>query len=86
MAHVIDPFGGSYLVEGLTQQLVGKARKHIDETEVLGGMAKAIETGLPKLRIEEVATLTQARIDSGIQTIVGVNRYQPESSREIRTY
>ncbi len=82
MAHVIDPFGGSYLVENLTQQLVDKARKHIVETELLGGMAAAIETGLPKLRIEEVATATQARIDSGIQTIVGVNRYQPQFSRE----
>jgi methylmalonyl-CoA mutase len=83
MAHVIDPFGGSYLVEDLTQQLVSKARKHIAETESLGGMAAAIETGLPKLRIEEVATATQARIDSGIQTIVGVNRYQPQSSSEV---
>ena len=82
MAHVIDPFGGSYLIEDLTQQLVDKARKHIVETESLGGMAAAIETGLPKLRIEEVATATQARIDSGIQTIVGVNRYQPQFSRE----
>ena len=82
MAHVIDPFGGSYLVEDLTQQLVNKARKHIAETESLGGMPAAIETGLPKLRIEEVATATQARIDSGIQTIVGVNRYQPKSSGE----
>ena len=82
MAHVIDPFGGSYLVEGLTQQLVDKARQHISETESLGGMAAAIETGLPKLRIEKVATATQARIDSGIQTIVGVNRYQPQSLGE----
>jgi methylmalonyl-CoA mutase len=82
MAHVIDPFGGSYLVEDLTQQLVNKARKHIAETEMLGGMPAAIETGLPKLRIEEVATATQARIDSGIQTIVGVNRYQLQSSSD----
>ena len=82
MAHVIDPFGGSYLVEDLTQQLVDKARKHIAETESLGGMPAAIETGIPKLRIEEVATATQARIDSGAQTIVGVNRYQPKSSGE----
>ena len=82
MAHVIDPFGGSYLVEDLTQQLVAKARKHIAETESLGGMPAAIETGIPKLRIEEVATATQARIDSGVQTIVGVNRYQPQSSSE----
>ena len=82
MAHVIDPFGGSYLVEDLTQQLVDKARKHIAETESLGGMSAAIETGVPKLRIEEVATATQARIDSGIQTIVGVNRFQPQSLGE----
>ena len=77
MAHVIDPFGGSYLVEDLTRQLVDKARQHIAETESLGGMAAAIEAGVPKLRIEEVATKTQARIDSGSQTIVGVNKYQP---------
>ena len=82
MAHVIDPFGGSYLVEHLTQQLVDKARKHIAETESLGGMSAAIETGVPKLRIEEVATATQARIDSGIQTIVGVNRFQPQFPSE----
>ena len=78
MAHVIDPFGGSYLVEDLTQQLVDKARQHIAEAESLGGMAAAIEAGVPKLRIEEVATATQARIDSGSQTIVGVNKYQPQ--------
>jgi methylmalonyl-CoA mutase len=80
MAHVIDPFGGSYLVEYLTQQLVDKARQHIAEAESLGGMAAAIEAGVPKLRIEEVATATQARIDSGSQTIVGVNKYQPQDS------
>ena len=80
MAHVIDPFGGSYLVEDLTQKLVNKARQHIAEAESLGGMAAAIEAGVPKLRIEEVATATQARIDSGSQTIVGVNKYQPQDS------
>ena len=80
MAHVIDPFGGSYLLEGLTRQLADKARKHIAETESLGGMAAAIEAGVPKLRIEEVATATQARIDSGTQTIVGVNKYQTHLS------
>ena len=83
MAHVIDPFGGSYLVEDLTQQLVDKARQHIAEAESLGGMAAAIEAGVPKLRIEEVATATQARIDSGSQTIVGVNKYQPQDSGEL---
>ena len=82
MAHVIDPFGGSYLLEDLTQQLANKARKHIAETELLGGMAAAIEAGVPKLRIEEVATATQARIDSGTQTIVGVNKYQSHLSSE----
>ena len=74
MAHVIDPFGGSYLVENLTQQLVEKARQHIAETESLGGMAAAIEAGVPKLRIEEVATATEARRDTGSQRIVGGNK------------
>ena len=78
MAHVIDPFGGSHLIEQLTQQLADKARQHIAETESLGGMAAAIESGIPKLRIEEVATATQARIDSADQVIVGVNKYQPD--------
>ena len=82
MAHVIDPFGGSYLLEDLTRQLADKARKHIAETELLGGMAAAIEAGVPKLRIEEAATATQARIDSGTQIIVGVNKYQPHLSSE----
>ena len=77
MAHVIDPFGGSYLIESLTHDLADKCRQHMAEIESMGGMAKAIEDGLPKLRIEEVATITQAKIDSGAQTIVGVNKYQP---------
>ena len=76
MAHVIDPFGGSHLIETLTQELAASARAHIAEIEGLGGMAAAIEDGLPKLRIEEVATATQAKIDAGEQTIVGVNKYQ----------
>ena len=80
MAHVIDPFGGSHLVETLTQELASRARAHIAEIEALGGMAAAIEEGLPKLRIEEVATATQAQIDSGDQIIVGVNRYQPAAT------
>ena len=80
MAHVIDPFGGSYLVETMTQELASKARAHIAEIEGLGGMAAAIEEGVPKLRIEEVATATQAQIDSGDQIIVGVNRYQPATT------
>ena len=77
MAHVIDPFGGSYLLEQLTQGLVARATAHIEEVEALGGMAAAIEAGLPKLRIEEVATAAQADIDSGRRQIVGVNSYQP---------
>ncbi|MBO4906391.1 MAG: methylmalonyl-CoA mutase [Bacteroidaceae bacterium] len=72
----IDPWAGSYYVEKLTQELYLKAWEHIQEIEKLGGMAKAIETGLPKMRIEEAAARTQARIDSGIQTIVGVNKYR----------
>ena len=72
----IDPWAGSYYVEKLTDELVRKAWEHIQEIEKLGGMAKAIETGLPKMRIEEAAARTQARIDSGVQTIVGVNKYR----------
>lgn len=77
MAHVIDPFGGSHLVEELTQGLITRARHHIAEVEELGGMAAAIEAGIPKLRIEEVATATQAEIDSGIRQIIGVNSFPP---------
>ena len=71
----VDPWAGSYYVESLTQELVHKAWEHIQEVEKLGGMAAAIESGIPKLRIEEAAARTQARIDSGEQTIVGVNKY-----------
>ena len=74
----IDPWAGSYYVETLTNELVHKAWEHIQEIEKLGGMAKAIETGLPKMRIEEAAARTQARIDSGTQTIVGTNKYRLE--------
>ena len=74
----IDPWAGSYYVEKLTQKLYTKAWEHIQEIEKLGGMAKAIETGLPKMRIEEAAARTQARIDSGSQTIVGTNKYRLE--------
>ena len=76
ICRVIDPWGGSYYVESLTQEIAEKAWKLIQEIEELGGMAKAIETGIPKMRIEEAAARTQARIDSGIQTIVGVNKYR----------
>ena len=72
----IDPWAGSYYVEKLTYELYHKAWEHIQEIEKLGGMAKAIETGLPKMRIEEASARTQARIDSGVQTIVGVNKYR----------
>jgi methylmalonyl-CoA mutase len=75
----IDPWGGSYYVERLTNDLAQKALAHIREVETLGGMAKAIEAGIPKLRIEEAAARTQARIDSGAQTVVGVNRFRPSA-------
>ena len=80
---IIDPWGGSYYVERLTAELAKKAWEHIEEVEKLGGMAKAIEAGIPKLRIEEAAAKAQARIDSGNQTVVGVNRYKPERESEI---
>jgi len=80
---VIDPWGGSYYVERLTHDLAERARAHLREVEELGGMAKAIEAGVPKMRIEEAAARTQARIDSGKQTIVGVNRFRPETDAEI---
>jgi len=80
---IVDPWGGSYYVERLTYELAKKAWAHIEEVEQLGGMAKAIEAGLPKLRIEEAAAKTQARIDTGAQTVVGVNRFRPEREEEI---
>ncbi|MFP4542807.1 MAG: methylmalonyl-CoA mutase [Candidatus Kapaibacterium sp.] len=76
MTNVIDPWGGSYYVEELTHELMHKAWAHIEEVEGLGGMAKAIESGIPKMRIEEAAARRQARIDSGYETIVGVNKYK----------
>ncbi len=75
----VDPWGGSYYVEWLTDQLAKRARAHIEEIEGLGGMVKAIEAGVPKLRIEEAAARTQARIDSGRQVIVGVNTWKPQN-------
>ncbi len=80
---IIDPWGGSFYVERLTADLAEKAWGHIQEVEALGGMAKAIEKGLPKLRIEEAAAKTQARIDSGRQTVIGVNKYKPTDERPI---
>ena len=75
ICHVVDPLGGSYYIESLTASIIREARKIMDEIEELGGMAKAIETGMPKMRIEESAARRQARIDQGKDTIVGVNKY-----------
>jgi methylmalonyl-CoA mutase len=83
LTKTIDPWGGSYYVERLTHDLAVRALEHIEEVEKLGGMAKAIEQGLPKLRIEEAAARTQARIDTGHQSVVGVNRYKPEVADDI---
>ncbi|MFZ2107066.1 MAG: methylmalonyl-CoA mutase [Roseiarcus sp.] len=80
---VIDPWGGSYYVERLTADLAARAREHIAEIEALGGMAKAIEMGLPKQRIEEAAARTQARIDSGEQIVIGVNAFPPDVERAL---
>ncbi|GAA5092012.1 methylmalonyl-CoA mutase [Nocardia iowensis] len=79
----IDPWGGSYYVEWLTHQLANRARAHIAEVEAHGGMAQAIGEGIPKLRIEEAAARTQARIDTGQQPVIGVNKYQVEEDHEI---
>jgi methylmalonyl-CoA mutase len=80
---IIDPWGGSFYVERLTYELAKKAWEHIEEVEALGGMTKALEVGIPKLRIEEAAAKTQARIDSGAQTVVGVNRYRSSDTDKI---
>ena len=85
ITRVIDPWGGSYYVEYLTGELIKKGWEHIQEIEALGGMAKAIETGLPKMKIEEAAARRQARIDSGAETIVGVNKYRLEKEDMIET-
>ena len=76
VCHTVDPLGGSYYIESLTDGIIREARKIIDEVEELGGMAKAIETGMPKLRVEESAARKQARIDQGLDVIVGVNKYK----------
>ncbi len=78
ICRVVDPLGGSYYIEALTDGIIREARKIIDEVKELGGMAKAIETGMPKMRIEEAAARKQARIDQGKDVIVGVNKYQIE--------
>jgi methylmalonyl-CoA mutase len=80
---VVDPLAGSYYVESLTDELAKEARKLIDEVEEMGGMTRAVESGMPKMRIEESAVQRQARIDRGEETIVGVNKYQLEEEPEI---
>jgi len=80
---IVDPWGGSFYVERLTYELARKAWGHIEEVEALGGMAKAIEAGIPKLHIEEAAAKTQARIDSGAQSVIGVNKYPPTNETPI---
>jgi methylmalonyl-CoA mutase len=80
---VIDPWGGSFFVERLTGELAARTWGHIREVEELGGMTRAIESGLPKLRIEEAAARTQARIDSGAQAVIGVNKFQPRAEKPI---
>ncbi|WP_281765693.1 methylmalonyl-CoA mutase [Neptunitalea lumnitzerae] len=83
MTKVVDPWAGSYYVEYLTKELIDKAWKHIQEIEELGGMAKAIETGLPKMRIEEASARKQARIDAGKDVLVGVNKYKVNEESDI---
>src|SRR3954466_8706070 len=80
---IIDPWGGSYYVERLTRDLAAKAWSHIQEVEALGGMTKAIDAGVPKLRIEEASAKTQARIDAGRQAVIGVNKFKPVNEAPI---
>jgi methylmalonyl-CoA mutase len=81
--NVVDPWGGSYYVERLTHDLARRAWQHLREVEQLGGMTRAIQAGIPKMRIEEAAARTQARIDSGQQTVIGVNKYRPAEDEKI---
>jgi len=83
ITHVVDPLGGSYYVEALTHSLAHEASKLIDEVEELGGMTKAVESGMPKLRIEESAARRQARVDRGEEVVVGVNKYQPDGDDDV---
>ncbi|MGB0333201.1 MAG: methylmalonyl-CoA mutase family protein, partial [Planctomycetota bacterium] len=83
ITRTVDPLGGSHYVERLTRDLKARADQHIDEVEALGGMTRAIEDGLPKLRIEEAAARAQARIDSGVQPIIGVNAYRPDHEEDV---
>jgi methylmalonyl-CoA mutase len=85
VCRAIDPWAGSYYVETLTHEIVQRAWEHIKEVESLGGMAKAVESGVPKMRIEEAAARAQAKIDSGVQTIVGTNRYRLEKEDSLET-
>jgi methylmalonyl-CoA mutase len=85
VCRVIDPWAGSYYVESLTNEIAHRAWEHIREIESLGGMAKACESGVPKMRIEEAATRLQAKIDSGVQTIVGTNKYRLEKESSLET-
>ncbi|HKK43439.1 MAG TPA: methylmalonyl-CoA mutase, partial [Bacteroidales bacterium] len=85
VGRVIDPWGGSYYLESLTNEIAHRAWEHIKEIEDLGGMAKACESGVPKMRIEEAATRAQAKIDSGVQTIVGTNKFRLEKEDPIET-
>ena len=85
VCRAIDPWAGSYYVETLTHEIAHRAWEHIQEIESLGGMAKAIESGIPKLRIEEAAARTQAKIDSGVQSIVGTNKYRLEKEDPLET-
>ena len=85
VCRAIDPWAGSYYVESLTHEIAHRAWEHIMEVESLGGMAKAVESGVPKMRIEEAAARAQAKIDSGIQTIVGTNRYRLEKEDPLET-
>ena len=80
---VVDPWGGSYYIERLTHDLANRAWKHISEIEDAGGMAKAIDLGIPKLRIEEAAARTQARIDSGVQPVIGVNKFRLDKEDDV---
>jgi methylmalonyl-CoA mutase len=80
---VVDPWGGSYYVERLTHDLACRAWEHMAEVEALGGMTEAIQAGIPKMRIEEASARTQARIDSGQQTVIGVNRYRPTTEETV---
>jgi methylmalonyl-CoA mutase len=85
VCRAIDPWAGSYYVETLTNEIVQRAWEHIQEVESLGGMAKAVESGVPKMRIEEAAARAQAKIDSGVQIIVGTNKYKLEKEDPLET-